>query len=121
MYNRGMLYRSIASQIHLKTVIIELACELVVMFWLCLSSSRSTLAKHLRQVVLLSIDLHLTAGFAEVALKSMWVNNLLNFLSLIKDQVICSHEVSPLKDILSLAMTKHNVTLDASLRVLVSI
>ena len=106
-----------ASESHLETVIIKFARELVVVFWLCFSGGGSTLTKHGRQIALLSINLHLTAGFSEVTLESMWVNDGLNFLSLIVDEVIGGDKVSLLEDILSLAMSKHDVTLDSSLRV----
>ena len=47
----------------------------------------------------------------------MWVNDGLNFLSLIEDEVIGGDKVSLLKHILGLVMSKHDVTLDSSLRV----
>ncbi len=48
----------------------------------------------------------------------MRVDDLLNFLFLVVDEVVCCDEISPLKDILSLAMTEHDVSLNASLWVL---
>ena len=44
---------------------------------------------------------------------------MLHFLSLLIHQVVCSNEVSLLKDVLSGAMTEHNMSLDSSLWMLV--
>ena len=90
------------------------------MLWHGLSSSGSTLSKHRWKIVLLSIDLHRAAGFAKVNLEKVWVNDLFNFLSFLIHKVICCHKVSLLEDVLSLAMAKHDVTLNTSLWMLVS-
>ena len=126
----GMLYlcymsralgSSHASQVHLQTVIIELACKLVVVLGNGLTCCGSTLAEHCWQVRLLPIDLHLAAGFAKVALKSVWVDDLLHLLSLLIDEVVGGDKVSLLKHILSLAMAKHDMALDTTLWMLIGL
>ena len=103
------------SKVHFKTVIIVFASELIVVLWHGLSCSSAALSKHLWEIILLSIDLHLTARFSKVTFECVWVDDLLDLLSLVIDKVVCCDEVSLLKDVLSLSVSKHNVALDSSL------
>ena len=51
------------------------------------------------------VDLHLASGLAIVALKSVWVDNSLNFLPSFVHHVVSCSEVTLLKGVLGRSMT----------------
>ena len=69
-----------------------------------MSTEASSLAEHWGKIVLFVVDLHLAEGFALVALKSVWVDNSLDFLLSFVHHVVSGSEVTLLKGVLGCAM-----------------